>query len=74
MPQSLESLFKEQVTIRFGPSSLMANYSGIKKVASSRHCLIVAVGGNRRVEEGEVNHRSRRKNWEAENRSSKEIR
>jgi len=52
----------------------MANYSGIKKVALLRCCLIVAVGGNRRVEEGEVNHRDRRKDWEAEKRSSKEIR
>jgi len=34
----------------------------------------VAVGGNRKVEEGEVNHRGRRKDWEAEKRSSKEIR
>ena len=23
----------------------MANYNGIKRVASSRHCLVVAVGG-----------------------------
>jgi len=60
--------------IRFGLSSLMANYSRIKKVAPSRCCLVVAVGGNRRVEEGEVNHRGRRKDWEAEKRSSKEIR
>jgi len=34
----------------------------------------VAVGGNWRIEEGKVNHRSRRKDWEAEKRSSKEIR
>jgi len=34
----------------------------------------VAVGGNWRIEEGEVNHRSRRKDWESEKRSSKEIR
>jgi len=33
----------------------------------------VAVGGNRRVEE-EVKHRGRGKDWEAEKRSSKEIR
>jgi len=52
----------------------MANYSGIKKVALSRRCLVVAVGGNQRVEEGEVNHRGRRKDREAEKRSSKEIR
>jgi len=52
----------------------MANYSGIKKVAPSRRCLVVAVGGNRRVEEEEVKHRGRRKDWEAEKRSSKEIR
>ena len=38
----------------------MANYSRIKKVAPSRCCLVVAVGGNWRIEEGEVNHRSRR--------------
>jgi len=60
--------------IRFEPSSLMANYSRIKKVAPSRHCLVVAVGGNWRIEEEEVNHRSRRKDREAEKRSSKEIR
>jgi len=52
----------------------MANYSRIKKVAPSRRCLVVAVGGNRRVEGGEVNHRDRRKDWEAGKRSSKEIR
>jgi len=34
----------------------------------------VAVGGNQRVEGGEVNHRDRRKDWEAEKKSSKEIR
>jgi len=34
----------------------------------------VAVEGNRRIEEGEVNHRSRRKDREAEKRGSKEIR
>jgi len=34
----------------------------------------MAVEGNRRVEEGEVNRRGRRKDWEAEKRSSKEIR
>ena len=52
----------------------MANYSRIKKVVPLRRCLIVAVGGNQRVEEGEVNHRRRRKDWEAEKRSSKGIR
>ena len=52
----------------------MANYSRIKKVTPSRHCLVVAVGGNWRIEEGEVNHRGRRKDREAEKRSSKEIR
>ena len=52
----------------------MANYSRIKKVALLRRCLIVAVGGNWRIEEGEVNHRSRRKDREAEKRGSKEIR
>jgi len=34
----------------------------------------VAVGGNWRIEEREVNHRSRRKDREAEKRSSEEIR
>jgi len=52
----------------------MANYSRIKKVIPSRRCLIVAVGGNWRVEEEEVNHRGRRKDQEAEKRNSKEIR
>jgi len=52
----------------------MANYSRIKKVALLRRCLVVAVGGNWRIEEGEVNHRSRRKDREAKKRSSKEIR
>jgi len=55
-------------------SLLMANYSRIKKVIPSRRCLIVAVGGNWRVEEEEVNHRGRRKDQEAEKRNSKEIR
>jgi len=52
----------------------MANYSGIKKVAPSQRCLAVAVEENRRVKEEEVNHRSRRNDWEAEKRSSKESR
>jgi len=52
----------------------MANYSRIKKVALSQSRLVVEVGGNRRVEEGEVNNRSRRKDWEAKKRSSKGIR
>jgi len=52
----------------------MANYSGIKNVAPSQRCRIVEVGGNRRIEEGEVDHRSRRKDREAEKRSSKEVR
>jgi len=52
----------------------MANYSRIKKAAPSRRWLVVAVGGNWRIEEGEVNHSSRRKDREAEKRSSKEIR
>jgi len=43
--------------IRWEPSSLMVNYSRIKKVAPSRSHLVVAVGGNRRIEEGEVNYR-----------------
>jgi len=62
------------VIIRFGPSSLMANYSKIKRVVPSRRRLVVAVGGNRKVEEWEEYHRGRRKDWEAEKRSSKEIR
>jgi len=52
----------------------MVNYSRIKSIAPSRRCCIVEVGGNRRIEEGEVDHRSRRKDREAEERSSKEIR
>jgi len=60
--------------IRLGPSSLMVNYSRIKNIAPSRHCHVVEVGGNQRIEEGEADHRSRRKDREAEKRSSKEIR
>jgi len=60
--------------IRCGPSSLMANYNEIKRVVPSRSRLVVAVGGNWKVEEREVHHRGRRKDWEAEKRSSKEIR
>jgi len=60
--------------IRVGPLSLMANYSGIQKIALSRCCLVVAVGGKRRVEEGEVNHRRRRKDREIGKRNSKEVR
>jgi len=52
----------------------MANYSKIKDVAPSRRCRVVEVGGNQRIEEGEVDHRSRRKDREAEKRSSKEVR
>jgi len=52
----------------------MANYNKIKRVVPLRSRLIVEVGGNRKVEEWEVHHRGRRKDWEAEKRSSKEIR
>jgi len=52
----------------------MVNYSRIKKVAPSRSYLVAAVGGDRRIEEGEVNYSSRRKDREAGKRSSKEIR
>ena len=51
----------------------MANYNEIKRVVPSRSRLVVAVGGNWKVEEREVHHRGR-KDWEAEKRSSKEIR
>jgi len=51
----------------------MVNYSRIKNVAPLRSHLVVAVGENRKVEEGEVNNRSRRKDWEAEKRNSKGI-
>jgi len=50
--------------IRFGPSSLMANYSEIKGVVPSRSRLVTAVGGNWKVEEweyiGEVRERTRK--------------
>ena len=52
----------------------MANYNKIKRVVPSRSRLVVVVGGNWKVEEWEVHHRGRRKDWEAEKRSSKEIR
>jgi len=39
--------------IRFGPSSLMANYSKIKRVVPSRSRLAIAVGGNWKIEEWE---------------------
>jgi len=52
----------------------MANYSGIKKVAPLRRCLVVAVGGKRRVEEEEVNHRRKRRDREIGKRNSKEVR
>ena len=52
----------------------MANYNEIKRVIPLRSHLVVAVGRNRKVEEWEVHHRGRRKDREAERRSSKEIR
>jgi len=52
----------------------MANYNEIKRVIPSQSQLVVEVGGNRKVEEWEVHHRGRRKEWEAEKRGSKEIR
>jgi len=36
--------------IRFGPLSLMANYSKIKRVIPSRSRLATAVGGNWKIE------------------------
>jgi len=53
---------------------MMANYNEIKTVVPSRSRLIVAVARNQKVEEREVHHRGRRKDREAERRSSKEIR
>jgi len=52
----------------------MANYNEIKRVVPLRSHLVVVVGRNRKVEEWEVHHRDRRKDWGAEKRSSKEIR
>jgi len=52
----------------------MANYSEIKRVVSSRRRLVTVVGGNRKLEEWECITKGRRKDWEAEKRSSKEIR
>jgi len=52
----------------------MANYSEIKRVVPSWRRLVTAVGGNQKVEEWEVHHRSRRKDWETEKRSNKEMR
>jgi len=52
----------------------MANYNEIKRVVPSRSRLVVAVGRNWKVEEWEVYYRGRKKDWEAEKRSSKEIR
>jgi len=52
----------------------MANYSKTKRVVPLRRRFIVVAGGNRKVEEREVHHRGRREDWEAEKRSSKEIR
>jgi len=52
----------------------MANYNEIKTVILSQSRLVVAVGRNRKVEEWEVHHRGKRKDREAEKRSSKEIR
>jgi len=39
--------------IRFRPSSLMANYSEIKRVVPSRSHLVMVVGGNWKKEEWE---------------------
>ena len=52
----------------------MANYNEIKRAIPLRRRLVVTVGGSRQVEEGEVHHRGRRKDREAEKRSSKEVR
>jgi len=52
----------------------MANYNKIKTVIPLQSHLVVAVGRNRKVEEREVHYRGRRKDQEAEKRSSKEIR
>jgi len=60
--------------IRCKPSSLIANYNEIKRAVPSQRRLVVTVGGNWQVEEREVHHRGRRKDREAEKRSSKEIR
>jgi len=50
--------------IRFGPSSLMANYSEIKRVIPLQSCLATAVGGNWKIggQEGieEVRGRTRK--------------
>jgi len=62
------------VTIRCGPLPLMANYNEIKRAILSRRHLVVTVGRSQQVEEWEVHHRGKRKDREAEKRSSKEVR
>jgi len=44
-------LFAERVTIRSKPSSLMANYSNIKRVELPWSCIAMAVEGNWNPEE-----------------------
>jgi len=46
-------LFTRRVMIRSKPSSLMANYSNIKRVKISQNCIIMAVEGNWNTEEWE---------------------
>jgi len=52
----------------------MANYNEIKRVIPLQSRLVLVVGGKWKVEEWEVHYRGRRKDWEAEKRSSKKIR
>jgi len=52
----------------------MANYNEIKRAVPSRRRLVVTVEEGRQVEEQEVHHRGRRKDREAEKRSSKGVR
>jgi len=46
-------LFARRVTIRSEPSSLMANYSKIKRVEMSQNHIVMAVEGNWNTEEQE---------------------
>jgi len=52
----------------------MANYSEIKRVVPLQRHPVTVVGGNQKLEEWKCITRGRRKDWEAEKRSSKEIR
>jgi len=68
------SIIHRRVTIRAEPSSLIANYSKIKRVEPPRSCIVTAVEENQKPEAQENIEKVEEKTREAEERGSRKAR